>query len=169
MNELIINDVIIIAATAVTTIGGLLAVVRPFLFKIGTFPEQNAATIVKDTKEAAGAAKAATETPISASVKHHLETEVNKVIEKFKQSEMTRLALVGLHGFGLKLDNLSDTQKAALVKFVAESVPAEWNVKQADVTAVLDDVQKAADAFSQLVIVKAANFFTSAQKNGLIR
>lgn len=166
MNELITNDVITIATTAVTTIGGLLAVARkwPFLFKVGTFLEQNAATIVKDTAEVV---KVVAETPIGAAVKHHLQTEVDKVAEKFKQSEIARLALVGLHSFGTTLDGLSDVQKAALAKFVAESTPAEWNVTSEEVYTVLVDVQKAADDFAGLEIVKAANFFTIAQKSAL--
>lgn len=156
----ILNDVIMVVAF----LGGLIGINKrfPVLVKAEQYvvqhgPEivQTAETVIKDIVA----------TPIGAAVKQHLEAEVDKVTDKFKQSEIARLALVGLHSFNTTLNGLSDVQKAALSKFVAESAPAEWNVKADDVAAVLADAQKAADSFGQLEIVKAANYFTTAQSN----
>jgi hypothetical protein len=161
--NVILNDVVVVVAA----IGGILGLNKrfPLLVKAEQYVlehsseiVQTAETIVKDIEE----------TPLGAVMKHHLETEVDKVTEQFKQSEIARLALVGLHSFGTTLDGLSDVQKVALAKFVVESVPAEWGVKQEDVLTVLADVQKAADAFAQLEIVKAANIFTDAQKSVIV-
>lgn len=160
--NVILNDAVVVVAA----IGGLLGLNKrfPFLVKAEQFVikegpaiAQTVETIVKDIAA----------TPIGAVVKHHLESEVDKVTEQFKQSEIARLALVGLHSFGTEIDSLSDVQKAALSKFVSESVPADWNVTPDEVSATLAEVQKAADVFAGLEIVKAANFFTNAQKSAL--
>jgi hypothetical protein len=154
----VLNDAVLIVAF----LGSILGLNKrfPLLVKAEQFVIEHAPEVVQ-TVEAIAA------TPIGAVVKHHLESEVDKVTEQFKKSEIARLALVGLHSFGTTLDGLSDVQKAALAKFVAESTPAEWNVTSEEVYTVLVDVQKAADAFAGLEIVKAANFFTIAQKSAL--
>lgn len=160
--NVILNDAVVVVAA----IGGVLGLNKrfPFLVKAEQFVvkegpaiAQTVETIVKDIAA----------TPAGAVVNHHLQAEVDKVTEHFKNSEIARLALVGLHSFGTTLDGLSDVQKAALAKFVAETAPAEWHVTPDEIEKVLENVQKAADAFSELEIVKAANFFTSAQKSAL--
>lgn len=161
---LIANDVV----GAAITIGGLIGLNKRFpgLLKAEKFIADHAGEIVQTAESVV---KDLAATPIGAVVKHHLQSEVDKVTEQLKQSEIARLALVGLHSFGTTLDGLSDVQKVALAKFVTESVPAVWNVTQEEVLAVLADVQKAADAFAQLEIVKAANIFTDAQKSALVK
>lgn len=161
--NVILNDAVVVVAS----IGGILGLNKkfPFLVKAEQYVIEHGIEIVQTAETIA---KDIAATPIGAVVKHHLESEVEKVTDQFKQSEIARLALVGLHSFGTTIDGLSDVQKSALAKFVAESVPAGWNVTPEEVAAVLADVQKAADAFASLEIVKAANFFTDAQKNTLV-
>lgn len=160
--NVILNDTVVVVAA----IGGVLGLNKrfPFLVKAEQFVVKEGPTIAQSVETIV---KDIAETPVAAVVKHHLQAEVDKVTDQFKKSEIARLALVGLHSFGTRLEGLSDIQKVALAKFVTDSVPAEWNVKQEDVLAVLADVQKAADAFAQLEIVKAANIFTDAQKSSL--
>ncbi|UUZ80619.1 hypothetical protein LJK88_20580 [Paenibacillus sp. P26] len=157
MTETVLNDVITIATTALTTIGGLLAVARkwPTLVKLGTFLEQHAETIVKD---AATVIEAVSHTNIGEKIEE-------SIADKLKKSEIMRHVAIGASGFGVALESLSDVQKAALAKVVAESVPAEWGVKQEDVLNELAEVQRAVELFNGLDIVKAANFFTEAQKS----
>lgn len=154
----IIND----ACTTILTVAALIGANKkwPGLFKAIQFVEHNAGTVVQVAEEIV-------KTPFGAAVKHQLEVEVEKVTDKYKTSEIARLALVGMHSFGVSMEALSDVQKAALTKFILESVPVEWKVTPEDIDAVLTDVQRAANDFSKLDIVKAANYFTTAQKSAI--
>lgn len=137
----------------------------PILSKIARFLENNASTIGHTIETVA---KDIIETPAGAIVKKKLHDEIDKVTEQLQNSEIAKFALVGLHSFGMVVEHLSDTQKAALIKFVIESLPSEWNITQQQVETVLNDVQKAANEFKNLSIVVAANYFTEAQKAKLV-
>lgn len=152
-----VNDV----CTAVLTIAALAGVAKkwPKLFNALTFVEQHSSEIVKATETIV---KDIAATPYGALVKHQLQAEVDKVTEQFKQSELARLALVGLHGFGQTVEGLSDTQKVALIRFVMDTAPSAWNLTEKEVQDVLDSVQKAASDFAEIELVKAANLFTAA-------
>lgn len=158
----IVND----ATTAIVTIAGLIAANKkwPFMAKAASLVEQNAGAIAQGAE---AVVKDIVATPAGAVIKHQLQAEVDKVSEQFRKSEIGRLALIGLHSFGTTLEGLSDTQKVALTKFVVEATPASWNVTDQEVTDALNDMQQAANDFTQLEIVKAANVFTEAQRKAV--
>lgn len=134
----------------------------PFLTATAHFLEDNAATIGQTVEKVA---EEVIKTPIGAAIESKFKHEIDTITDNLQQSEIAKFALIGLHSFGLELAQLSDVQKTALIKFVVESVPAEWNITNDQVDKVLGEVQTAANAFSNLSIVTAANYFTEAQKN----
>lgn len=158
------TTVVNVVATSILSSGLFVGVLRkyPLLLKGVVYVEQHASEIVQEA-EAIG--KLIVSTPAGAVAAHSLHVEVDRVTEDFKNSEIARLALIGLHSFGSLVENLSDVQKVALVKFVVESVSSDWNINADDVQNILGEAQKAVEAFSQLEIVKAANFFTDAQNS----
>jgi glutaredoxin 2 len=147
----LLNDVVAGAVSVAGLVGALKK--WPWILKGAVYIEQHAGEIVHTVEAIA-------ESPAGAMVKQALHHEVDKANEKLQQSEIGRLALVGLHSFGTNLANLSDTQKTSIVHFVRSNT----NATEDEIRTALDDMQKVAQDFAQLPIVQAANLFTAAAK-----
>ena len=156
--ETIINDLGVFIASAGAIVG--LSRKFPWLLKAATFLEKNAKTIGEDIAKVIDVID---DIPLAKKLLGNVEDKVVTVIGEVRDSQIAKLALIGLHNFQLNAGNLSETQKLALVKFVVESCPVEWNVNEDAVTKVLNEVENAVNEFGNLEIVKAANYFTEAQ------
>jgi hypothetical protein len=159
----VINDLGVIIGVVGTIFG--LNRKFPIISKTVHFLEANAELI---GKEVGIVVETFSATPAGETVKAALQKEVDHVSTKLQDSELAKLALIGLKSFSTKVENLSDTQKSALVKFVLESVPADWGIDESKVTDALNTAEKLVTQFNNLEIVKAANFFTDEQNKKLV-
>lgn len=147
----IIND----ASTAVLSGGVLFGLLKkyPLIGKVALYAEQHAGEIVKGAEEIG---KEILSTPAGALVAHELHNKLDEVSTQFQKSEVAKLALIGLHSFGVVSANLSDSQKIAIADYVG--------VDPKEVSAILQEAEAAVTEFGNRELVKAANIFTVAQK-----
>lgn len=147
MWETIINDGIIV----ISFLTGLFGLNRkwPLLARAEQYVVQHAGEIAK-----------AAETVVEAVTGDQTQDKLDDALTRLKKSEVGRLAMIGLRGFGVAYESLSDAQKLALNAYVASYVPG---ATQAQIEAALAELEGAVSEFGDSEIVKAANLLTAAQ------
>lgn len=153
-----IND----AVTVIVTLAGVFGLNKGNLKRIADLVKGAAPEVATVGNDVIQEVKDLAQLPVAKTVEHHLKSQLADVQKAAQDSELGRLATVGLHAFGTALANLSDTQKAALVMFIKQHLPAGATVTDAEINDAITEAQKASDEVSLTPLFSLATSFTQA-------
>lgn len=85
--------------------------------------------------------------------------DIEKLTGQLKGSELGKVTATVLNAFSETLDQLSTTQKEAVILQISNMLPKEWNITKAEIESALDAAQKASDSVAEVPYIKTANQF----------
>ncbi|MCL6594311.1 MAG: hypothetical protein K6T31_10070, partial [Alicyclobacillus sp.] len=161
MDSTVLNDIVTIVGTTLTVLAGLFGLNKrwPLLSKAVAWFEQDGPTLIQDVGKVA---RDLEQSPFWPKPQTSGEAPATVPHPQWLQTELGRVALVGLHAFGDALDQLSDDQKKALAFYIASRVPG---VTPTQIDQTLAAMQREADVAAKSALFQSANAFTEAQKS----
>jgi hypothetical protein len=155
------NDLVTAVVTIFGTVAGYIAAhKRGWVYSSVKTIAKEGSRLVKDAEQVAEGVGQLV--PAVGAAEQALTAEVEQLAAKARQTELYRVAAVGLHAFGATLDALSEDQRKALSFFVASKVPG---VTPQEVADALEFVQKESNEAANSPLFTAANAFTQAQQS----
>lgn len=120
------------------------------------FVKKDGVTIVQGVENVA---EAFVDTPAVKLQLDHAQNEYNSLLAKFKESELAKVTATVLNAFSETLDQLTSTQKEAIVLQISTMLPKEWNITKPEIEVALDTIQKSSDSVAEVPYIKTANQF----------
>lgn len=154
------QGVIISACTVVTTLLGVFGIHKVHLKKMLAMLKKDAPQLANVGNAILTGAEDVLKSPVVATVEATLRHELHTAEDNFKNSELGRLAILGLSQFSKAVRDLSPTEMSAISLFIKKNLPFNLSVTTGEIESVIKSAEVALTSAGLEPAIRLAKEFT---------